>query len=80
MFRKMRAELAYMWNPSNRAKNLRRLSNRAGFQETEEDSHGVSSLDLPLSTYDNIDDLKVCAANKYLLLYLPLWLYIHSNL
>ncbi|KAI0502245.1 hypothetical protein KFK09_017192 [Dendrobium nobile] len=58
MFRKMRAELAYMWNPNNRAKNLRRLSNRAGFQETEEDSHGVSSLDLPLSTYDNIDDLK----------------------
>ncbi|XP_020697376.1 uncharacterized protein LOC110110306 isoform X3 [Dendrobium catenatum] len=58
MFRKMRAELAYMWNPSNRAKNLRRLSNRAGFQETEEDSHGISSLDLPLSTYDNIDDLK----------------------
>jgi len=51
-FRKMRAELASMWSPNNRAKGLRRLSIKAGYNLERHDSDAVSNYDWPTSSYE----------------------------
>ncbi|PKA56564.1 hypothetical protein AXF42_Ash015337 [Apostasia shenzhenica] len=53
-FRQMRAELALMWNPINRARSLRRFTSRAVSSAEDEAVHRSRSLN---EDQDNIKDL-----------------------
>ncbi|XP_020260560.1 uncharacterized protein LOC109836927 [Asparagus officinalis] len=59
MFRKMRAELASMWNPVNRVKSFRRLSLKSDCHLGLQDTNAVSNYDRPTSSYErgNMQDL-----------------------
>ncbi|KAL5208770.1 hypothetical protein ABZP36_033205 [Zizania latifolia] len=46
VFKKMRSELASMWNSTNKAKSMRRSSMRSGFPSSMKDVHTTSTQDL----------------------------------
>ncbi|XP_020093743.1 uncharacterized protein LOC109713878 isoform X2 [Ananas comosus] len=58
IFKRMRAELASMWNPSNKARSLRRSSTRAAFLVPLEDSTTMSNHDWNLESCEERADLR----------------------
>ncbi|XP_008798007.2 uncharacterized protein LOC103713029 isoform X2 [Phoenix dactylifera] len=57
-FRKLRSELASMWDPSNNVKSLRRLSTRASFLVPLDDSDTISNHDWPLSADEQRENMR----------------------
>lgn len=57
-FRKMRAELAAMWNSSNGVKSLRRPSTRAGFPLEVQDADLHSNYNWPISTIEEGENIQ----------------------
>ncbi|XP_072964039.1 uncharacterized protein [Typha angustifolia] len=57
-FRRIRAELASMWNPTNKSRSLRRSSMRTGFVTQLGDSAMMSNYDWPLESDEEKADLR----------------------
>ncbi|KAJ8650556.1 hypothetical protein MRB53_003579 [Persea americana] len=57
-FRKMRAELASMWMPSNRARNLRRISAKAGLLVPLHESNIIPNYEGPIATDEDMTTMK----------------------
>ncbi|KAJ0970882.1 hypothetical protein J5N97_018841 [Dioscorea zingiberensis] len=58
-FQNMRAELSSMWHPSNRARNLRRLSTKAGFIVPLQETNSIPNHDLPVSTNEERENMRM---------------------
>ncbi|KAJ0970881.1 hypothetical protein J5N97_018840 [Dioscorea zingiberensis] len=57
-FQNMRDELSSMWHPSNRARNLRRLSTKAGFIVPLQETNSIPNHDLPVSTNEERENMR----------------------
>lgn len=55
----MRAELASMWMPSNRARNLRRISAKAGLLVPLHESNIIPNYEGPIATDEDMTTMKV---------------------